>query len=303
MDEKEAKDAADKLESLLSAADELQRVQTAAAAQPRPEHDRLRRLHERFSALPAADKIAVLRATGRESEAQSVESFEKLRSKAPAPLEPLRSSAPLSEQLPEKAAARWAYWRVLRTVELWQAAALSLGREPLENLRAEACGSPPTRAHFFSRLPKEFFDRLKDCQRGLSTDGPIHPQGALYPGVLRDPKCPVLLSEVAAFLRVVGYEVPEEMVPALTEETDSAPEALQDRQDRRLSRLRELGDDMKQVGASWQTVRRNGAMAALEREEAAAGKPMSDKTDIRKDLAAAAEREDAKRAAGGAWGN
>lgn len=69
-------------------------------------------------------------------------------------------------------------------------------------------------------------------------------------------------------------------------------ETAKSRQDRRLLRLRELGGDYVCRG-SWQTDRnsKRGALTALIKEEQAAGHPMSDKTDIRKDLEAAAKRE------------
>lgn len=63
------------------------------------------------------------------------------------------------------------------------------------------------------------------------------------------------------------------------------------RQARRLSRLRELGAGFIPYGAGWRVDGTRGALARLEREEREAGRPMSDKSDIRKDLQAAVERE------------
>lgn len=60
------------------------------------------------------------------------------------------------------------------------------------------------------------------------------------------------------------------------------------RRQRRLARLRQLGGHMRRAGDGWQVTGRRGALAALVREEAAAGRPMADKTDVRADLAAAA---------------
>lgn len=59
------------------------------------------------------------------------------------------------------------------------------------------------------------------------------------------------------------------------------------RRARRLARLRELGGDMRRAGEAWQVTGQRGALAELIREEAAAGRPRADKTDVRDDLAAA----------------
>lgn len=82
-------------------------------------------------------------------------------------------------------------------------------------------------------------------------------------------------------------QVPVE--PAVVPSEAERPEA---RQDRRLSRLRELGGNYICRG-SWMTDPngRRGALADLIKEEQAAGRPMSDKSDVRQDLQAAAERE------------
>lgn len=64
-------------------------------------------------------------------------------------------------------------------------------------------------------------------------------------------------------------------------------ESPQQRRERRLARLRELGGDLRQAGTGWQTWGKRGALAALVREEAAAGRPMADRKDVRSDLIAA----------------
>ena len=73
------------------------------------------------------------------------------------------------------------------------------------------------------------------------------------------------------------YEPPQEETP-------------EQRQDRRLARLHELGGSMKQVGTSWRTQGTRGLLAQLLKEEKAAGRPMSDKSDVRQDLIAATKR-------------
>lgn len=82
---------------------------------------------------------------------------------------------------------------------------------------------------------------------------------------------------------------PVQAAPAAVPSETERPEA---RQNRRLSRLRDLGGNYVYRG-NWMTDHKGkrGALARLEREERAAGRPMSDKSDIRKDLQAAAERE------------
>lgn len=76
--------------------------------------------------------------------------------------------------------------------------------------------------------------------------------------------------------------------------TDSAKgiEAPRERQDRRLARLRELGGEARQAGEAWQfSAGKRGALARLIREESEAGRPMAKASDLRRDLARAAERE------------
>jgi hypothetical protein len=67
-------------------------------------------------------------------------------------------------------------------------------------------------------------------------------------------------------------------------------EAPEQRQDRRLAWLQALGGCMKQEGKSWRTMGSRGLLAQLIKEEKAAGRPMSDKTDVRNDLIAATKR-------------
>jgi hypothetical protein len=66
-------------------------------------------------------------------------------------------------------------------------------------------------------------------------------------------------------------------------------ESPTERRVRRLARFSELGGEMHRAGESWQCRGKRGALAALEREERAAGNPMSVKTNIRQDLHKAME--------------
>ncbi len=219
-------------------------------------------------------------------------------SAAPRPIEPIRQ-APRTEA-PQRSPhePRWPVWLALPKLKLWQCVALSLGIEPTDHIEASMRNGRQVNGRFGLGVPGEFFDRLDVCKQALSTEGPIVPQGPLYRGILSDSGCPVLLREVAAFLRLAAFDMPEAMAGLVHQgiaaiEKGEGPKA---RQDRRLKRLRELGDDMREIDGSWQTTSRSGALAALEREERERGSPMSDKTDIRKELAVAAQRElDAKR--------
>ena len=96
----------------------------------------------------------------------------------------------------------------------------------------------------------------------------------------------------ATFLIELGFDVPEPMQQLWRGQIEPAPdepplESVADRRLRRLARLRELGGDLRRTGTGWHTVGRRGALAALAREEAAAGRRMSDRSDVRDDLIAA----------------
>ena len=66
-------------------------------------------------------------------------------------------------------------------------------------------------------------------------------------------------------------------------------EIPEQRQDRRLKRLRLLGGQIKRAGTGWHMHPR-GVLTKLVNEEKAAGHPMSDRSDVRRDLIAATER-------------
>ena len=79
------------------------------------------------------------------------------------------------------------------------------------------------------RLFADYLDRLTVCKKALSLDGPISPQGGLYSGVLEDPCCAVLLAEVAAFIALAGFTVPDEMrgtAPKVDADPIAAPAAI-----------------------------------------------------------------------------
>jgi len=80
------------------------------------------------------------------------------------------------------------------------------------------------------------------------------------------------------------------------------PGALREqRQDRRLQRLRELGGDRKHVHGEWSADGQRGSLAALVAEEKRAGSEPFDQKSIVKDLNAAAAREHESKRGGALW--
>lgn len=192
----EAKTSADRLERALREHEARKKAAAELAAQQAPDLERLKALRAQLDALPHNERRAVLDAAGMHHV-----------SAAPKPIEPLRGSGYVLRPSPK--AIRWPAWLALPHVELWQAVALSLGMDPADELRDEVRRAPSR----FSRLPPEFFERLSHCKNALSLDGPIKPQGSLYQGMLQSPACPVLLADVAGFLTLAGFELPEEVRP------------------------------------------------------------------------------------------
>lgn len=119
--------------------------------------------------------------------------------------------------------ANWDKWRLMPRVPLWKAVCLSFDLEPRVDIHENHLRN---RGRFVHGVPN-LQDRLEILQANLSTNGPIHPQGALYAGILQKPDCLVLLSEVAAFLAAKGIEIPAEMAalaPQAAQEPQAAPE-------------------------------------------------------------------------------
>jgi hypothetical protein len=77
---------------------------------------------------------------------------------------------------------------------------------------------------------------------------------------------------------------------------NSTAETPRERRAQRVRRLRELGGDYVRHGDTWLAVGRRGATADLQREESAAGRPMSRPGDLRRDLEKAFELEADRRA-------
>jgi hypothetical protein len=167
-------------------------------------------------------------------------------SAAPRPLEPLKASAQLeSESSSDPLGPRWAAWKALPKLELWQCVALSINLEPTEGIKS-AMQSGRQQGYRFSNMgaPAEFFERLAFCKQAISTSGPITPQGPLYVGILQDSRCPVLLRDVAAFFQSAEFPMPEQLEALLEASAAGAVatvESAEERQDRRLKMCEEDG--------------------------------------------------------------
>lgn len=94
-----------------------------------------------------------------------------------------------------------------------------------------------------------------------------------------------LLTDDDARVAFAGFEV------LLAERGGNLTESPKVRMQRRLLRLRELGGDLRPAGDSFHLTGRRGALADLVREEGAAGRPMSKRQDVRRDLERASTAE------------
>jgi hypothetical protein len=222
----EAKKAADRLEQALAENEKRKAAAAALHAEQAPERARLAALRALAEALPEPERRKVLDAAG----------VRRISSAPPPPTPIGHGGSYISE--PRSIPARWPVWRALPHAQLWQAVALSLNLEPIQAM-LDQVGRYPLR-HARPDVPAEFLDRLAVCQRALSMAGPIKPQGPLCRGMLQSPLCDVLVAEVAAFLVLAEFSVPDEMrqtTPPVAESADTEPvpnEPKTDRQDRRL---------------------------------------------------------------------
>ena len=138
-------------------------------------------------------------------------------SNAPPPITPIRGGSWAPQKVQP---ARWSQvWRLIPSAELWQAVCLSLDIEPGKHLREDATGAHSD----YSRLPGEYWDRLMVCKANVSTNGPIRPHGPLYSGMLGNPHCPVVLSEVATFAIACDWPIPDAMRALVRPLVDAVP--------------------------------------------------------------------------------
>jgi hypothetical protein len=131
------------------------------------------------------------------------------RKMPPPPERVIVGSAPFRPR-PRVGPIRWAAWLELPRVELWEAVALSMRLNPDDDELRKEIGSAGSR---FSRLPPEFSERLRLCQKALHFDGPIRPQGGLYRGILQGSACLVLIADVVAYLKTAEFTLPDELQP------------------------------------------------------------------------------------------
>lgn len=140
------------------------------------------------------------------------------------------------------------------------------------------------------RLPEQV-DSLKILLQRAAEAGaltsPSPPAAVIEWAMSKGLSLPAPLIPAGAAVRDGRWTRPEAAPDSVSASTSPAPEPPRVRQWRRLVRLRELGGDMAQHGDGWRTTGRHGSLAELVREEQAAGRPMSDKTNVRGDLAAA----------------
>jgi hypothetical protein len=167
-------------------------------------------------------------------------------SAVPRPIEPIRASAPLEIETKVRGhGPRWAAWKALPRLALWQCVALSINLEPTDRLESAMQSGRQQRGRLPNMgAPDEFFERLAFCKQAISTSGPITPQGPLYVGILQSSKCPVLLRDVAAFLQAADFTMPEQLQALLEPSAAGAAttvESAEDRQDRRLKMCEDDG--------------------------------------------------------------
>lgn len=73
--------------------------------------------------------------------------------------------------------------------------------------------------------------------------------------------------------------------------SSDAEETPQERRQRRIARFEKLGGQLRKAGDGWHCRGKRGVLAKLIQEEATANRPMSDKSDVRRDLIAAKEAQ------------
>jgi len=213
----------------------------------------------------------------------------------------------------------WSRWTQMPSVRLWMAVALSCNIEPmtipLEVMRAEAemfdgCSvflsdyrerRRIADAHAREGASLPLHKRLDDVPdswvllEDLRTFGEsLEPPWTFPEGFPR-----VVLTPTDVGLESVGEEgfAPQ---PEHDNDGDSASRAVEtreERQRRRFDRYGELGGiRVAQQGGGWRAGGTRGALAALSREEAAAGRPWNNVRDVARDLDDEAERRRADRA-------
>lgn len=138
------------------------------------------------------------------------------------------------------------------------------------------------------RILVQAIEQCELCPIDALTGLPLAPRPA--PTDLGKKWTPERIAEARA--RAAGYLSEGTAAPS----TARGSESRDERRRRRLDRLQALGGDRSlKPGGGWKASGTRGALAALAREEADAGRPYSDERDVRRDLDAEAERRRAGR--------
>lgn len=239
--DKENRPLTERLEQALRDLEREKAARSAFEAEIAAQAAKWEELDNKLQALSQSDRRRILDSVGL-----------KNVSAAPRPIESIKASAPLeSEPHVRRRDPKWAAWKALPRLELWQCVALSINLEPTERIKS-AMQSGRQEGYRFSNMgaPAEFFERLAFCKQAISTSGPITPQGPLYVGILQDSKCPVLLRDVAAFLQAADFTMPEQLAeltsskPPDVETVDARPDVETDKNQRKWTeeRLLELAN-------------------------------------------------------------
>lgn len=263
-----------------------------------PQQVQTRVLLAKVKKLPRAQRMEVLKSAGMELFAPLV----GLPPKRPAPPLPetrVTGSAQVAaayERMGLTKAIDWDYWSMIPELPLWVAVALSLGKNPGDmsgNHHAQYIQMPGYARRVFG---EECAKRLDIGIANLSASGPLVPV-RLYQGATRDPRVLVTMQGFCRFVQSMtrpwslpdGFPLPNAL--QLANDAAEPGESREQRIARRLARFRALGADLRAAGDGWTLTGIRGALATLANEESAAGRQMSSRPDVRKDLNAAMEAE------------
>lgn len=210
----------------------------------------------------------------------------KRPSRAPEPIKPLNPPLllPPPDPIPEP---EWSRWSHMRTMRLWQAVALLVSLSP-EHLpvyeAANLLGMDP-----FRISPPEFRGLLEIAASDAGRSFPVEVNGA-FPTAAFGLVDAVELGAWALKSGVVA-SLPPMYPSAANAAVAAASETPTERRGRRLAEFASLGGEMVPAGKSWHTRGKVGALARLAESEKAAGKPMSDRADVRRELIKAMEEK------------
>jgi hypothetical protein len=182
--------------------------------------------------------------------------------------------------------ADWLPYRERGSLNLFELASLLARKDPerlTRNIWREWCERHKTPEEDDLRTPARLFEAVNFTPQTTLGDE----LGGLLAALKKATEsqsiyASVSLARAHELANALGVAWPPELSPA-----KPPAETPKERATRRLARLKELGGDFIRHGEGWRGAGARGALAALAREEKAAGRPRSDKADIRKDLATA----------------